>query len=463
VCAEVCDILGAGMAKLNDTEIGKLRWDTSKRTRTGKVPGYQSVNDPEVGGLHLRILPPKATTGQSAKVFWLGYGPSTGRKFYRIGEFGNGSWSLKAARREARRLRSDFYDHGVDPNKSKRKRIRDAEARLTVGQLVEAYLQEHEPAWADSYTRNNRGHAKRLVAAHGGQYAEDLTRDDVRPVFLRIKKATPSQADLFRTFGRGLFNWALDWKRVPEMPNPFVLERGNSTAKSQFKIERRVRTRHLEYKKGEATQLFDLLSDYDNRSRSDAQSYLTIAWRNQELREARYEDIDHGQGTIRNVAPKGGPSQEYTSPLTDTVYQLLESLGDDHIQFRKGPLFPGQARDGRGNLKPITDWGRWRRVISKDARMPVCPTEGHITLHDLRRSAITWLQQMGVTVEDRTIFKGSKPQGLTERTYSQGDRLDIRRRCAQLIENRIRDVEAGNEKSMFDQWRTLTRAAGSAQ
>ena len=37
------------MAKLNDTEIGKRRWDESKRTRTGKVPGYQSVNDPEVG------------------------------------------------------------------------------------------------------------------------------------------------------------------------------------------------------------------------------------------------------------------------------------------------------------------------------------------------------------------------------------------------------------------------------
>lgn len=94
--------------------------------------------------------------------------------------------------------------------------------------------------------------------------------------------------------------------------------------------------------------------------------------------------------------------------------------------------------------------------------MPLCPLEGHVRIHDLRRSAITWLQQMGVTVEDRTLFKGSKPQGITAGTYSQADRVDIRLRCAQAIEDRIRDIENGNERTMFDQWRVATKAAGSA-
>ena len=101
--------------------------------------------------------------------------------------------------------------------------------------------------------------------------------------------------------------------------------------------------------------------------------------------------------------------------------------------------------------------------------MPVDPKEmnadggsGHITIHDLRRSAVTWLQQMRFSAEDRTHFKGSKPQGLTEGTYSQADREDIRRRCCEAIDDRIRDVEAGNDLTMFDAWKASKKVAGSA-
>ncbi|SVB29219.1 uncharacterized protein METZ01_LOCUS182073, partial [marine metagenome] len=124
---------------MNDTKIGKLKWDASKRTRTGSVPQFQSVNDPEVGGLQIRIFAPKAT-GQSAKVFYLAYGPSVNRKFYRIGSWGE--WSLKEARDEARKLRKGFYDRGVDPKKAKQKQMQDAKRRLTVKELVGDYLNE---------------------------------------------------------------------------------------------------------------------------------------------------------------------------------------------------------------------------------------------------------------------------------------------------------------------------------
>ena len=459
------------MGKLNETKIANLPWDESKRTASGRIPMFQQHNDAEVGGLHVRVYPPKVSTGRSNKVFYLKYGASVDRRIYRIGAWGD--WTLADARDEARKIRKDFYDRGIDPNRAKQKRIQDAKRRLTVAELVEAYLQEKDPAWADSYTRNNRGHAKRLVTAYGSQYAEALTNDDVASIFLRIKQDAPSQAYLFRTFGRGLYNWALDWKRVPEMPNPFVLERGNSSAESQYRTDRRTRKRHLEYKKGEATQLFDLLADYDSRSRSGAQKYTAIAklylltgWRSTELRKARYEHIDHDQRTIRNVDPKGGDNNAYTTPLTAMTYALLESLGDDHIRFRKGPIFPGQAREEQGNLKPLATWNSWDKVFCKDERMPVCPTEGHITIHDLRRSAVTYLQAMFFTVEERTIFKGSKLSGLT---YSQADMVDIRQRCCEAIEARIRDIENGNETSMFDQkktytmqWRTPKKAAGKA-
>jgi len=46
---------------------------------------------------------------------YLKYG--AGRDIYRIGSWGE--WTLEAARSEARKLRRNFYDRGVDPNKSK--------------------------------------------------------------------------------------------------------------------------------------------------------------------------------------------------------------------------------------------------------------------------------------------------------------------------------------------------------
>ena len=74
-------------------------------------------------------------------------------------------------------------------------------------------------------------------------------------------------------------------------------------------------------------------------------------------------------------------------------------------------------------------------------------------MHDLRRTAITWLQSMRFDEETRTIFKGSAVSSITSSVYSQADKIDIRRECAEAIEARIKDVEAGNERTMFDQWR----------
>jgi hypothetical protein len=89
--------------------------------------------------------------------------------------------------------------------------------------------------------------------------------------------------------------------------------------------------------------------------------------------------------------------------------------------------------------------------------MPLDEDGQWVNLHDLRRTSITWLQQMRFTVEERSIFKGAKPSGVTEAVYSQADQEDIRLRCARDIEARIKDVEAGDEATMFDPWKTRLR------
>jgi tetratricopeptide (TPR) repeat protein len=158
------------METLTEANIVNLKWDDSKRTRSGNVPKHQIHNDPDVSGHHIKLYPPKAT-GRSGKVFYLGYGPSTNRKFYRIGQWGD--VTLEQARAEARKIRAELHRFGIDPNKARRERIQVAKRRLTVKQLVAEDFKERSPAWSNNYTAGNRGFAKRGGRAKGE--TEDVT------------------------------------------------------------------------------------------------------------------------------------------------------------------------------------------------------------------------------------------------------------------------------------------------
>ena len=136
------------MASLTDDKIRRLKWDHSNRTRSGNVPKHQIHNDPDVKGHHVRLYPPKVN-GESGKLFYLAYGASTNRKFYRIGRWGD--WTLKDARAEARKARKAFYDFGIDPTKAKKKRIEEAQDRPAAEQLTEKYTGDHAPpVWSVS-------------------------------------------------------------------------------------------------------------------------------------------------------------------------------------------------------------------------------------------------------------------------------------------------------------------------
>ena len=158
------------MATLTEAKIAKLKWDDSKRTRSGNVPKHQIHNDPDVSGHHIKLYPPKAT-GRSGKVFYLGYGPSTNRQFYKIGQWGD--VTLEQARAEARKIRRELHRFGIDPNKARRARIRVAKRRLTGKQLVDEDFKERSPVSSNSYTDGNRGFAKRGGRAKGEP--EDVT------------------------------------------------------------------------------------------------------------------------------------------------------------------------------------------------------------------------------------------------------------------------------------------------
>ena len=239
--------------KLSEDKVRKLRWDATKRTRSGNVPKFQFHNDSEVGGLHIRLYPAKAS-GQCSKVFYVQFGPDIARKVFKIGSWGE--WTLEEARAKARKVRKDFHEHGLDPNQSKRKRIQQAKAKPTVKDLVEKYLAAHpSPAvWSESYAKDLLYISSNLTAVVLGMLAEDLTKEDIRPLFLKIKKRAPAQAKQFRGFVKRMYDWAIDEDEVPEMSNPGIIVRSKSKAKSEYADPpTSVRDRVIEADRGDST------------------------------------------------------------------------------------------------------------------------------------------------------------------------------------------------------------------
>ncbi len=172
------------MATLTEAKIAKLKWDDSKRTRSGNVPKHQIHNDPDVSGHHIKLYPPKAT-GRSGKVFYLGYGPSTNRKFYKIGQWGD--VTLEQARAEARKIQRELHRFGIDPNKARRERIQAAKRRLTVKQLVDEDFKGRSPAWSNSYSEGDRGFTKRGGRERGE--TEDVTHPPAQAADTEVQLA----------------------------------------------------------------------------------------------------------------------------------------------------------------------------------------------------------------------------------------------------------------------------------
>ena len=446
------------MAGLTEHKISKLKWDDSKLTRAGNRPKFQQHDDPEVPGHHIRLYPPKAN-GRSSKVFYLQYGPNVGRKVYRIGSWGD-PWSLEDARNEAKRVRGAFLIRGLDPNEAKQQKIQEAKAALTVEQLVDRFFEAHPvPVWSAGYRGANRTHARKLTKVLGNRIAETVDKDDIRLLFLRVKEETPSQAKLFRGFVKRAYDWGQDEDLLPEMTNPAILVRSKSKAKSQYQDPRPVeRDRVLESDKGEATALFDLLKKYDPIYTHAAKLYLLTGFRNAELRTARWEHVDLKNRTLKNVSPKGGPENAYKAYLSDMAIDCLKSLGLG--RFAEGPIFPA-AGLFKPTSEPRSDWAYWTKTISMNSGMPRSDEGEPIWIHDLRRTAVTWLAEMRVSNDSRTIFKGSRPTGVTARTYSHAQKVPVHKRCTLQIEDRINDIESGDEKTMFEPWRRALQATES--
>lgn len=322
-----------------------VRWDTGD----GAVPGFG-----------VRVYP----SGKKSFVFKYRSGGRT--RMMTLGRFG--VLTVKQARDKARRARVDVAD-GTDPLEEKR---REARAVETFRDLADRFMDEYAKLHRKSWREDKRRLDKHLRPALGSKAVDAVTADDVRALHARIGKGARVEANRVANLVRTIYNRAERWGLVPAgHPNP---------AKAIDRFKERSRERWLTA--AELTRLAKAL-DADTAVYPVAAIRLLLLTgsRKTELLRARWDRLDRaGRRLLLEDTKTGEPK---VAPLSAPALAVLDGLPR---MLRSPWIFPS-PRDAK---KPRADIRKaWAR-IRKAARLP------DATIHDLRRTAGSWLAQQGV-------------------------------------------------------------------
>lgn len=327
-------------------------------------PRWQWLKDDTIPGFGVRLLP------SGRKVFTLRYRTVKGRqRLLTLGAFG--ALTVSQARKKARRELGKVLD-GEDPV-AERKKARQGK---TFTEFCDTYLKRMEKRWAAKTRREyERRMDKHLRPAFGAAHLEDVTRAQVSNLLERIAEGSgPVESNRVHELIRAMFNRAASWGFLPEdRPNP---------ARSIERFKETSRERWL--KPDEVENLMEAVrTESDPYFRAFVPLLLLTGLRKTELLRAEWDHVDFDRGEILLPQTKSGKIQ--TRKLSGPALEILRFLPREE---GSPYLFPGR-RKGAHRKDYRNEWNRVREAAELT----------NITMHDLRRTAGSYMAQAGVPLQ----------------------------------------------------------------
>jgi integrase len=269
--------------------------------------------------------------------------------------------NIKQARQKAMKKLYEI-DEGNDPQLEKKRVTADTMADL-VNEFVDKHCKHRRKTWETDKSRLER----HVLSRWSGRKPETLTRHELSELHRDIGEGAKIEANRVIETIRTMFNFA---------QTEGVVDDGFNPASKVNKYEEKSRDRWLrEY---EMRSLSDALNEIDNIYMHHYYWLLALtATRRNEMLEAKWEHIDLHAREIFLPDTKNG--SDHTVPLSSLACDLLEELPRE-----EGNPWVFCSHIAGQRIKEVNQ--RWRRV-RKDAGL-----EG-VQLHDLRRTAASWLAQ----------------------------------------------------------------------
>jgi len=317
----------------------------------GNTVTYDGTAHDAIRGFGVRI------TANGARSFVLNFRLHGTEYRHTIGAYP--TWTVQAAREEAKRLRKEI-DKGINPVLVRREQ-REAE---TVKQLAQRYIDEWLPRKApSSQVKDKAMLAHDLLPAIGRLKVADVTVQDIEKLHLAItKRGTPIWANRVIACAKKMFNLSIKWG----------MRTDNPCSRLEFNPENQ-RRRYL--LPAEIAALSDALADYPNQNVADVvRLCLLTGARSGEAMAARWEQFDLTGGTWTKAAADTKQRRLHSVPLSAPALMLLARLREK-AESDAVYVFPGRKQG-----QPLATVRHCWKVVTTAAGI----RDAHI--HDLRHS-----------------------------------------------------------------------------
>jgi integrase len=336
--------------------------DAAKYEGDGKSRCVLWDNDPH--GLGLRIYPPNAK-GETKKAFVLSYRFKGRKRLMVLGRYG-ADITLDQARNEARD-NLKLAREGTDPLVVKQRQAQGSSLRDLVSKYIEEHAKPHKRTWRDDERRLDR----LIPAAWLSRDVTDVSREDITSLHQKIGAKTPYEANRLLEVLRLMFKFGRLWGFLPE---------GSDNPAADVKKFKETK-RKVWLKPEELPEVAKAIDAETNiYGRAAIWLYLLTGLRKSELTNAKWDDVDWRRASLRLPDTKSGEEQMAT--LNAAAIAILQALpkvnGNPHI-------LPGTKAG-----QPMTNIDRIWRKVREAAELE------HVQLHDLRRTAGSWLSQNNV-------------------------------------------------------------------
>lgn len=338
--------------KLTKRSIDALEYDPDG-------PTQQIYWDDRLENFGVRVYP----TG--AKSFVIRYRNAHGRRRYiTIGKFGR--WTLQQAQSEALQLFA-LIDEGGDPAAP------DPSAQVTlITELADLFIEKHCKPRRKTWRTDRARVENHIKPIWQDRKIDEIGRGEVAELHRTIGNKTPVEANRVVALLVTMYNFAQREGIVPDGHNPARhINRYRETSRERW------------LRPHEISRLAPHIDAVENPYlRYYYWTMLLTAARRDELRTLRWEHVDFDRAEIFFPKTKNGSS--HTVPLSSAAISILRQVPR---QTDNPWVFCGHIR-GEHIVDVNHPWMDVRRAAGLD----------DVVLHDLRRTAASWLAQSGYSM-----------------------------------------------------------------
>lgn len=367
---------GVRRVKFTDKTVAALTCPEGKRDRF--------AFDDEIPGFGVRA------TAKGAKWFVFQYGSAQQKRRVVIGAFGK-ELTVAAARKKAEELRGQVRS-GHDPvferraAAAERARI-EAEAKAaaaraayTVESLIAGWTEDHLSARSASYRAAAPAQLRRALKDWLSAPAASFTRTDaVQAMDATKANAGPVAANRLRAEARACWGWAV--KRGALEGNPW-----DATPRPLAREIARERVLSDE----ELAALYKAAGQLDAPWDTMIRLLILTGQRRGEVAGMRWEELDLEKGLWSLPGERTKNHEPHAVPLSEPAIAALKG-----VHRRKGAefVFEGPRKT------PMSGFGKVKTRLDKLLADALKRTVQPWVIHDLRRTAATGLQRLGVRLE----------------------------------------------------------------